>query len=119
MLTIKKYNNNSFVVRPTNIEDLTLYKEELKKLGGVYDPNLFSDKTTKPGFIYRKKDRKTIEKYIETVNQKYIESKSNSLDKIINNKYELSYCFTTLIMVYSTIITTAFLGTVIKYYFIN
>lgn len=71
MITIKKYNSNSFVVRPRDTEYFSFH-EELRKLGGIYDPNLFTDKERKPGWIFRERDREKIEKYIEEVNTKKV-----------------------------------------------
>lgn len=118
MITIKKYNSNSFVARPKVTVYYNSHAEELKKLGGIYEPNLFSDKERKPGWIFRERDIGKLEEYIEKMNMEikhkhkqitpYLFDDKCGGDKIIRRGDNLQYWLVPVMILYSAIITTAF-----------
>lgn len=69
-LSITEYNKYSFVIKG----DTRKYKEELKKMGGKFNPNLIDG----PGWIFPK----TKESYVRL----FIENTTNLLEKEDNNK---------------------------------
>ena len=69
-LSTTEYNKYSFVIKG----DTRKYKEELKKMGGKFNPNLING----PGWIFPK----TKESYVRL----FIENTTNLLEKEDNNK---------------------------------
>ena len=64
ILYIKQHSANTFVVRGGNIIN---YKEELTKLRGSYNNNLYGG----PGWIFSNKQINIVSNYITTINNKH------------------------------------------------
>jgi hypothetical protein len=70
ILTIAEYSNKSIVVRGATADDTRSRKEELKNLGGKFNPRLRAPDGdgTLPGWIFSKANQDMIQKYVHDVN---------------------------------------------------
>ena len=69
ILNLADYSNKSIVVRGKDTNATRSGKEELKKLGGIYNPRLRTDnENISPGWIFTTKDKDKIQNYINNVN---------------------------------------------------
>ena len=69
ILNLADYSNKSIVVRGKDTNATRSRKEELKKLGGIYNPRLRTDnENISPGWIFPTKDKDKIQNYINNVN---------------------------------------------------
>ena len=69
ILKLSDYSNKSIVVRGKDANATRTRKEELKKLGGIYNPRLRTkNKNISPGWIFPTKDRIKLQNYIDSVN---------------------------------------------------
>lgn len=84
MLYIYQYSDKSIVLRGETPDATRERREEIKKLGGKYNPNLLSENRVdkKPGWIFKIKDKEKIQSYIDKINQEIIK-KEDILDDFI------------------------------------
>lgn len=69
ILNLADYSNKSIVVRGKDTDATRSRKEELKKLGGIYNPRLRTEnENISPGWIFPTKDKDKIQNYINNVN---------------------------------------------------
>jgi hypothetical protein len=85
ILTITKYSEKSIVVRGRNADDTRSRKEELKNLGGKYNPRLrdISGNNTEPGWVFTITNQDRVQEYIERVN-KGIDEISDKAHHLLN-----------------------------------
>ena len=80
-LTVSEYTSRSLVVRGHNADATRTRKEDLKKLGGKYNPYLrkATGEGREPGWIFPSKDKMKIQAYVNQVNNEFDKMPKNNL----------------------------------------
>ena len=68
ILTVENYTPRSVVVRGKDEDATRRRKDELRKLGGRYNPRLRMDDGRCPGWIFSRKDYDRVKEYVDQVN---------------------------------------------------
>jgi hypothetical protein len=83
VLTVSEYSPRCLVVRGNTASATRDRKEELKKLGGKYNPRLASsDGGREPGWIFPTKDKDVIKAYVEQINNEFDRMPKNIVNTV-------------------------------------